>query len=135
MSKISFLFLVLCFVVACATQQKYDAKLGTWIGKTQSQLIEKWGRPSAQKYLVNGDKVLTYTKANDVYVPSEFYVYNQGFEPSEDVVYSPFINNYDFSPAAASFGYTVDEICQTSFLLKNGVVTGWKWKGNACVSY
>lgn len=135
MKKISFALVLVMFLFACATQEKYDKRLSSWVGKTETSLMTKWGKPSATRIMENGDKVITYTKANDVYVPSEFYVYNQNFEPSEDVVYSPFMNDYNFSPYAQSFGYQVEDICQTSFLVQQGFITGWKWRGNDCVAF
>lgn len=133
--NVALYILVLIFLFACATPAKYDNKLAAMVGEKASTLVEAWGRPSARKILDNGDEVYTYTKANNVYVPSEFYIYNQGFEPSEDVVYGPFLNDYNFGPYGETFGYQVEEFCQTSFLIKNGLISGWKWRGNDCVSY
>ena len=105
------------------------------VGKTESSLVAKWGRPSATRILDNGDKIITYTKANNVYVPSEYYIYNTtGAQPSDTVLYSPFMDNYDFGPYSQTFGYQVEEICQTAFLIQDGIITGWKWRGNDCVA-
>ena len=134
MKNIFLYLLVLIFLFACATSKKYDEKLNSMIGESTSSLTNQWGRPSAKKYLDNGDVIYSYTKANDIYVPSEFYVYNQGFEPSEDVVYSPFLSDYDFGPWGETFGYEVTQVCQTSFLIQDGVITSWRWKGNNCVA-
>ncbi len=134
LQKISFYIILVLFLLACATPAKYDARLQSWVGKSESELLQAWGAPSARKLMPDGSSVITYTKAEDIYVPSEFYIYNQGFEPSEDVVYSPFINQYDFSPFAQNFGYEVENYCQTSFFIRHGQVTGWKWKGNDCVA-
>lgn len=127
--------LVLVFLFACATPEKYDNKLASMVGENASTLVKDWGRPSARKILDNGNEVYTYTKANNVYVPSEFYMYNQAFEPSEDVVYGPFLNDYNYGPYGQTFGYQVEEYCQTSFLVEKGMISGWKWHGNDCVSY
>lgn len=133
--NVALYILVLIFLFACATPAKYDNKLAAMVGEKATVLVDTWGRPSARKILDNGDEVYTYTKANNVYVPSEFYIYNQGFEPSEDVVYGPFLNDYNFGPYGETFGYQVEEFCQTSFLIKNGLINGWKWRGNDCVAY
>ncbi len=135
LKNIALYILVLIFLFACATPEKYDAELASMIGEKSSVLVEKWGKPSARKILAGGDEVYTYTKAGDIYVPSEFYMYNQEYEPGEDVVYYPFLNDYDFGPYGATFGYQVEEFCQTSFLIKNGLISGWKWRGNDCLSY
>ena len=99
MKKVSFALVLVMFLFACATSEKYDRKLAGWVGKTESSLVAKWGRPSATRILDNGDKIITYTKANNVYVPSEYYIYNTtGAQPSDTVLYSPFMDNYDFGP-------------------------------------
>ncbi len=126
--------LSLLFVFSCATTKKYDAKLNTWVGKSEQQLIQSWGQPSAMKILDNGDKVITFTKADDMYVSAQYYIYNPGQVPNEDEVFTPFDGDYDFTPYNELVGYEVTQICQTSFLLQNGIVTGWKWKGNDCVA-
>ncbi|MBO5443658.1 MAG: hypothetical protein J6A33_07750 [Alphaproteobacteria bacterium] len=135
MKKICFCLTLLFFLFACATQQKYDNKLQGFVGKTEAQLVKKWGRPSSSKIMDNGNKVLTYTKANDIYVPSEFYLNNPDMLPGQETVYAPFTNDYDFTPYGETFGYKAEQICQTSFLIQNGYVTAWKWKGNNCVAY
>lgn len=134
MKKLSFGLVLLMFLVACATEQKYDNKLSAWVGKSEASLVSKWGNPSATRILDNGDKVITYTKANDVYVPSEYYVYNPNMIPGEDITYGPFMGDYNFTPYAQAFGYQVERICQTAFLIQNGMITGWKWRGNDCVA-
>lgn len=134
MLKNIFLYtLVLIFLFACATPAKYDEKLSAMTGQKASTLVKEWGRPTSRGVLGDGTEIYIYTKSNDVYVPSQFYVYNQGFEPSEDVVYQPFNNDAMFN-YAANTGYEVEEICQTAFIIQNGIVTGWKWRGNDCVA-
>ncbi|MBE6452800.1 MAG: hypothetical protein E7012_04855 [Alphaproteobacteria bacterium] len=132
--KVSFALILLFLVMACASPLKYDNKLNQLVGANKAELLKEMGTPSASKVFANGDEVIAYVKANDVYVPSEFYLYNQNGQNAEDV-YSPFLENSDFSPYESSFGYQVEYICQTAFLLQNGVVTAWKWRGNDCESY
>ena len=135
MKKISFILIIAFLLFACATPAKYDAKLNALVGLSKAELIQKLGQPGAAKILANGDELLSYVKADNVYVPSEYYLYNQGNLYNEvDGIYSPFLGDYDFSPYGASFGYQVEYYCQTVFLLQNGRVTGWKWKGNNCVA-
>ncbi len=135
MKKISFALILTFLLFACATPAKYDARLNSMIGLDKTALIQKMGRPSAVKVLPSGSEVLAYVKANDVYVPSEFYLYNQGALSNEYDIYSPFMDDYDYAPFGNSFGYRVEYVCQTAFLLQNGVVTAWKWRGNDCASY
>lgn len=133
MKQIAFGLIVTFLLLACATSQKYDQQLKGWVGQKESALIEAWGRPSAQKYLSPNSKVITYTKISDYFVPSEYYFYNDGWGVS-DIVYDPFMNDYNFTPYAQMVDTEVEEICQTSFWIENGIITSWKWRGNNCVA-
>ncbi len=133
MKQIAFGLILTMLLLACATSQKYDQELKSWVGKSESSLISAWGRPSAQKYLGNNSKVLTYTRANEVVIPSEYYIYNDGWGET-DIVYDPFMSDYNFSPYSEMVDTAVEEICQTSFWIENGIITSWKWRGNNCVA-
>lgn len=133
MKKIALGLIVTLLLLACATSQKYDKQMQGWIGKSEASLVEAWGRPSAQKYLSPTAKVITYTKVSDLIIPSEYYLYDEN-GPFTDVVYDPFMNDYDFTPYAQMIDTEVEEICQTSFWIENGIITSWKWRGNNCVA-
>lgn len=133
MKNIAFLTILVLLLFACASSQKYDKKLNGWIGKTEQDLVMNWGRPSAVKYVNQNTKIFTYTKIDEFYFPSEYYLYNEEFEP-EDTIYAPLMNDYNFTPYAELTDNEVEMFCQTSFILKNNVVSAWKWKGNDCVA-
>ena len=132
--KIYFTLLLLIFLFGCATPEKYDAELAGWVGKIENKLIAEWGKPSARKINADGSQVLTYTKADNVYVPSEFYLYNPYSLQGDVSVYAPFDGDYAFTPYGENLGYNPEYTCQTSFLVQNNVITGWKWVGNDCVA-
>lgn len=133
MKNIAFLTILMLLLFACASSQKYDRKLNGWIGKTEQDLVMTWGRPSAVKYVNQNTKIFTYTKINEFYFPSEYYLYNEEFEP-DDTIYAPLMNDYNFTPYAELTDNEVEMFCQTAFILKNNVVSAWKWKGNNCVA-
>ena len=133
MKNIAFFAILMLLLFACATSEKYDEKLNTWIGKSEQDLVMFWGNPSATKYVNRNTKILTYTQINEFYFPSEYYLYNEEFEP-DDTIYAPLMNQYDFSPYEEFTGNPVETFCQTSFVVENNVVTAWKWRGNDCVS-
>ena len=68
--KIYFTLLLLIFLFGCATPEKYDAELAGWVGKSENKLIAEWGKPSARKINADGSQVLTYTKADNMFLPS-----------------------------------------------------------------
>ncbi len=133
--KIAFVLIMVFVLFACASKQKYDMALNGLLGASQEEVQAQFGRPSAMKILENGDVVLSYTKVDDVFVPSEFYTYNQGNEINGmDGTFSPFLETYLFSNDAGGIGYNAKYICKTLFLFKNNKVTAWKWQGNNCIA-
>ncbi len=133
MKHISFTLILLFLLFACSTTQNNTAKMNAMLGLNKAELIQRMGQPSGTKILPNGFEVLSYTSVDNVYVPSEFYIYNQGNLANEyDPFYSPFLGDYDFSPYGDSFGYNVEYYCKTAFVLENDKVTSWKQKGNDC---
>lgn len=133
MKHIAFGLILTMLLLACATSQNYDRELKGWVGQTETALINAWGQPSAQKYLNNNSKVITYTKVSDWYVPSEYYLYNDGWG-TQDIIYDPFMTEYNFTPYAEIVDTEVQQVCQTSFWIENGIITAWKWRGNNCVA-
>ncbi len=117
---------------ACASTQKYDQMLNSWVGKPETALLKSWGAPSARKINADGSQVITFTQVQDITVPSEFYLYNPYSLQGNVSVYAPFDGDYAFTPYAQNLGVTQEYICQTSFYIQNNIVTGWKWKGNNC---
>ena len=133
--KTAFVLILVFVLFACATTQKYDAKLNSMIGESQETLFKKFGKPSASKIFDNGDVIFAYTSIDDVFVPSEYYTYNQGNEIyEEDGLFSPFLTTYQFSNNPGDIGYEAKYICKTLFLMQNNKIVAWKWQGNNCVA-
>ena len=132
-----FCIVVACFLwlAGCASTTAYDAQMNSLIGRNTTFLIKFMGKPSAKKIMADGKEVWAYTNIDNVYVPSEFYLYNQGTMSEEyDGLYAPFMEQYDFSPYEKEFGYIVKYYCQTSFLIEYHTVIGWSRRGNGCVA-
>ena len=119
----------------CASEKKYNRELDSFLDQPVGKVEAKFGKPSAAKIIDDSSRVITYTKVDQSYVPSEYYIYGNTFVPGQEVVYSPFTGDYDFYPFEQSFGYTVEYVCQPSFLVEDGIVRAWRWKGNNCVAY
>lgn len=134
-SKIAFILIIVSVLFACATSKSYDSKLNALLGASEAQIIQQFGKPSAIKILNDDTVILAYTKVDDIFVPSEFYTYNQGDEIyGQDGLYSPFLSTYLFSNTPGDIGYEAKYICKTLFLLQHNKFTAWKWQGNNCVA-
>ena len=99
-----------------ATTSKYEDKLKTWVGESESVLVAKWGVPDSF-YEAGSTKYLTYNYRNTGYVP-------------------PKTTNYGFGSAysSTSRGYSYDNQCKTTFTIVASKVTSWRYKGNSCRS-
>jgi len=131
MKRTSFLLIFVLLLFACAGNMMYEKKLDTYIGQTEQSLIEQWGRPTGQKILSDGTKVLTYTQTSEYYVPTEYFYDQPGWGPV-NLVYDPFFGEYEFAPVSQIVDTEVEGICQTSFVVKNDVVISYSFRGNAC---
>jgi len=134
MQKILFTILLIILMMGCATSEKYDKKLVNLLGKNPDILTSQFGLPSGKRILSNGDEVITFTSVNNNYVPSDFFLYQPYSLQDEVNVYTPFDEDYDFTPFVENFNQLPELTCQTSFLIKDNKIIGWKWRGNNCVS-
>lgn len=132
MKEIAFGLIVTFLLLACSTSQKYDQQLKSWVGQSESSLISAWGRPSIVKETGQNSKIMTYVKIDEVFVPFEYYMYNNNWG-TDNVIYDPFMDN-EMTAYNAVPGAELEEICQTSFWINNGIITAWKWRGNNCVA-
>lgn len=114
----------LVFVLsACATTEKYEAVLKTWIGSSERELINSWGPPSSV-YEVNGDKYLTYQSSRSGYVPGVAPTYQTSF-----IGNTAYTTSYGGTP-----GYSYNHHCKTTFTVSGGVINHWRYEGNSCKS-
>ncbi len=101
---------ILLFAAACATVEKHEAKLQSWVGKPVDQLIMAWGQPAGVTDVGNGKKM---------------YHFNWSSAP----VYNTTANAFTGVQTTSYQNY-----CNNTFMIDNGTVTSWSWKGNTCVS-
>lgn len=97
-------------VIGCATTAKYEASLKTWVGQSESRLVQTWGPPADTYEPKDGTKILTYR-------------FDGGQRTTANY------NQFTRTVNANSYSYW----CKTSFYIDNfGVVSNWRWEGNSC---
>ena len=132
MRKITFALIFSLLLFACAfSNEAYEQKLASWVGKNEQTLIASWGRPTAQKVLENGQTILTYIKQNEYFVPMEYFYDYPGWADA-DIVYDPFLGDDGFAPYAQIVDTEVEQICQTTFVVQNNIITSYHFRGNNC---
>ena len=123
MKKLLFLIIPLVLLFGCATTANYEKVLNSWVGSQESALVSSWGPPSSV-YQSDRVKYLTYSKSNSGYVP--------GVAPSYQTTY---VGNTAYtSPVGGSPGFAYNSNCSTTFTVTSGVITNWRYEGNACRS-
>jgi len=114
--------LVLCGVVlllaGCANSVRYGNLLNTWVGKSEENLVKTWGIPSRSYKMADGQKMVEYNNAQNVFA----------FNTPE---------NYQSPSLAmrlASGEKKSRSACKATFLIDKGIITSWKFFGDDCVS-
>ncbi len=97
-------------LAACATTEKYEARLNAEIGRPIDDVVLRWGRP---------------TGVTDVDQTKRLYHFRSAGSPIATTQYNPYLG----AQTTVSQFY-----CDTTFLVEGGVVQKWSWQGNRCTS-
>lgn len=119
--------LVLSVVVTvggCATAEKYEAALNSWMGHSETELVSSWGPPVNVYTAPDGTRILTFQSARNVYIPGQAPNYTTSV-----------IGNTAYTTAVGGrSAMNLDMSCATSFTVKNGKIITWRYQGNDCRS-
>ncbi|MEZ8990095.1 hypothetical protein AB4571_15345 [Vibrio breoganii] len=122
------LIVVITILSGCATTERYNAILDTWMGHDTEELVNSWGYPDNSFVAPNGNKVYVYGYQASTYVPQTNYT-----TTTYNAVGGTLYGN---STTNSVGGYTVQHNCTTFFEVdESGTLVNWRWKGNACKSY
>jgi hypothetical protein len=117
-------YAAIAFALAgCATTENFERKLQSWVGNTEDALVRSWGPPSSV-YETGQSKYLTYARGAQGYIP--------GVAPSYQT--TRIGNTYTTQAVGGSPGYTYNQHCTATFELVGGIISSWRWEGNACRS-
>ena len=130
MKKVCFLLILSFLLLACANMA-YEQKLRQWVGQYEQTLIESWGRPTVKKVNADGQTLLTYVTQNEYLVPTEYFYDYPGWDSGE-MMYDPFFADEGMPPYAQIVDTEVEGICQTTFVVQDGVITAYRFSGNDC---
>lgn len=115
---VCFILLVGCTSTPTPTQENYEKYLNSWIGETESKLINEIGVPTSH-YDLQGKKYILYSKTNTVLLPGQspsYYAAGSGYT----------------HPIGGSSPIMVSFSCETTFIIQSGIIKAWKIKGNGC---
>lgn len=134
--NISLCFLVIIFLVSCATSAKYGKLLDTWKGNNINNLISNWGAPSSTYKMSNGNTIYTYMRSRSGTIP----IYNAPQTTThQGTVYGRGgVTSYS-GTSTSSYGTTsympVTWTCKTEFTVdERDTIINWRFQGNDCRS-
>ncbi len=107
---------------ACATESKYKENLNSWMGQREGSLIASWGPPDSVYTSDTNTKYLTYNRQQSTYVP--------GVAPTYQTHCSFGVCTTD--AIGGSDPYMIDSRCKTTFTVAGGMISSWRYEGNAC---
>lgn len=126
MKNIVVLMFTTVFLSGCIfpTEQKYQAKLDSWVNKDSLELVRTWGPPQ-QSYEMNGHQFLVYTSYDETFMKGDDPVYETKKEGNSvtKIVHTGLTDRM------------IQHTCATTFEVANNRVVGASFRGNDCSSY
>ena len=120
--------LLVVLMLGCATEEKYRAKVASWMNADAVTLLRTWGRPSSHYELPSGNTVVVYSFERRSEIP---------LVPLSSTTTTRRSGNSLVSTTTQSGGSTVEvyTFCITEFeITPPGKVVFWRVQGNACRS-
>lgn len=63
MKKLITILSLVLLIAGCATEEKYQAVLNTWMGSTKSNLVNTWGVPSSSYKVDEHEELIAYNRS------------------------------------------------------------------------
>ena len=118
-------------LVGCATEEKYDEIVNSWVGSRADDLVLAWGPPTSSYEFSTGGSVLEYEESEQIQMGGYSYSAPQNTYTS-DGLYTQMTTTYTTVTTPAS---TYDYVCVTRFTVDaSNVITGVATEGNNCVA-
>ena len=108
-------------LAACATTAGFEKILNSFVGQPEHELVRSWGVPQGV-YESEGVRFLSYTRSGMAYVP--------GVAPTYQTT---MIGRTAYTqPIGGMPAMYIPKRCDTTFEVRGGIITSWRWEGNAC---
>lgn len=117
------LFTLAFFVSGCATAEKFQKNMETWVNQPESKLLSQYGPPH-RVYESGGVKYLTYANSRTAVIPGT----NPSYQ-STVIGNTIYTDSYGGTPSVP-----VNLSCTITFEIVNGYINRVTWRGNNCVA-
>lgn len=108
------------------TPEAYNRSISQWIGFGAAELYADWGYPQATQSIDDNTYLETYYKLNrntQIRPVKQSAGYYRPFNERWDTI----ISKYKTQPMPENYN------CRTSFIIVNGVIVDYSYKGYGCV--
>ncbi len=125
------LLILLIFMTGCATESQYARNMATWNDHYADELVGKWGPPTRNMILPNGNALYVYDVA-DQYTTAA--VQFNGSSTVQDNSYGRqyYVNQ---TPGITVPGQTIVNWCSTFFEIdQDQKIVSVRYQGNNCTS-
>ena len=121
--------LSVCSVAACSSLsngQSYSADLQKWVGRSEYQLYNAWGKPENEFFVTPDKKVVVYVSTSNLgdadYYSDELYYQGMGEDRGilSDLFGPPKEKQID------------DYYCKTSFVIQDSMIVDYNFNGDYC---
>lgn len=122
MLRVLMIFLAVTALSSCASSAGYKEVVESWVGSTETALVQSWGPPDQVYSAPDGSRILTYYSQRNIMLPGSAPTYQ-----------TTVIGNTAYT--TSSGGRAPSNLamsCETSFTVRNNKITYWRFQGNDC---
>ena len=124
MRTMFFLLLTIILMSGCVTKAEHEDKLSTWIGFSESSLVESWGPPNGF-YETGKKRFLTWSQSGTAIIPG-----TQPYYTTNIIGNTAYTQAYGgTSPMAINLN------CDVTMIIESDTVVSWRYQGNNCYDY
>lgn len=142
MKTISALVSVL-LLAGCATAAKFQAKMDSFVGRSEATLVGVYGPPQSSYVLSDGSRVLQYSRGGQLVLPGAQTMQAVNTSTTGNVTLNQGLRQTTGTYSQQSTAYvpqqgpstTIQLSCTVNFTIDpSGTVRTWSASGNHCVS-
>ncbi len=108
------------------THGAYNRTLASWVGRGTTDLYHEWGYPQSVQSIADDTFLETYYKDNSFTQIRFSQVHDGSYRPFTEV-WETKLSKLKEQPMPKSYN------CRTSFIVINGVIMDYSYKGYGCV--
>ncbi len=118
------LLVLMISLAGCATAEKYDAQMASYLQMTERDLVLRWGTPDNVYKVSDRERIFTYNVRETYHNPG-----TPASTVTEVIDGEVYTRTTGGTPPS-----TYHSDCMTNFVIRGGYVVDYSFRGNGCVS-